>query len=202
MVPVRRPWPPPETGAPVQPVENSVSQASCIQTAFVRYQPGLTCTGRPRLAIASLRGGAIRKEMLPHCVQPPGAWPSPRAGLCQPGSRPHTKPRPSRTAPPRHPAREPGRHAPARSPCLRALMPSLKTPVPSSVEDSLVRSGFPVLCVSICGCFPWAFWAALWRVPRCAHMRGAESFTLAQNSWEKTCLVKRQAAFCGAICQM
>ncbi len=31
------------------------------------------------MARASLRGGAIRKEMLPHCVQPPGAWPPPRA---------------------------------------------------------------------------------------------------------------------------
>ena len=30
------------------------------------------------MAIASLRGGAIRKEMLPHCVQQPGAWPQPK----------------------------------------------------------------------------------------------------------------------------
>ncbi len=137
----------------MQPVENSVPQAGCIQAAFVKYQPQLSCTGRPRMAIASLRGGAIRKEMLPHCAQPPGAWPPQRAGLCQPGSRPQTKPRPPRTAPPTHPSREPGRHAPARSPCLRALMPSLKTPGPSSVEDSLVRSGFPVLSVFICGFF-------------------------------------------------
>ena len=27
---------------------------------------------------ASLRGGAYRKEMLPHCVQQPGAWPQPK----------------------------------------------------------------------------------------------------------------------------
>ncbi len=27
------------------------------------------------MAVASLRSGAIRKEMLPHCVQDPGAWP-------------------------------------------------------------------------------------------------------------------------------
>ncbi len=31
------------------------------------------------MARASLRGGAIRKEMLPHSVQPPGAWPRQRA---------------------------------------------------------------------------------------------------------------------------
>ena len=31
------------------------------------------------MAIVSLRGGAIRKEMLPHCVQQPGAGPPQRA---------------------------------------------------------------------------------------------------------------------------
>ena len=53
----------------MRPVENSVPQAGGIQAAFVRYQRRLTCTGRPRMARASLRRGAIRKEMLPHCVQ-------------------------------------------------------------------------------------------------------------------------------------
>ncbi len=38
MVPARRPWPPPETDAPVQPAENSLPQVGCIQAAFVRYQ--------------------------------------------------------------------------------------------------------------------------------------------------------------------
>ena len=31
------------------------------------------------MARASLRGGAIRKEMRPHCVQSPRAWPPQRA---------------------------------------------------------------------------------------------------------------------------
>ncbi len=46
-----------------------------------------------------------------------------RAGLCQPGSPPHTKPRPLRTAPPTYPSHEPWRHAPAR--CSRTATFSL-----------------------------------------------------------------------------
>ncbi len=38
MVTARRPWPPPETGAPVQPVGNRVPQAGCIESEFVRHQ--------------------------------------------------------------------------------------------------------------------------------------------------------------------
>ena len=88
------------------------------------------------MAIASLRNGAIRKEMLPHCVQPPGAWPPPRAGLCQPGSRPHTKPRPPRTGPPTHSSREPARHASG----AEQSRPSPLTPLPAGEGDKSRRN--------------------------------------------------------------
>ena len=149
------PGDPDSIGAPVRRNGTSLPQPGCIQAAFVRYQPRLTCTGRPRMAIASLRSGAIRKEMLAHCVQEPGAWPPLRApdsiGMSTRFAlAPQT---PSAARRPANPdsigiphVNRPDTPRLAAS-CLRALMPSLKTPGPSQS----LRSGFPVLSVSICG---------------------------------------------------
>ncbi len=84
------------------------------------------------MAKDSLRSGAIRKEMLPHCVQRPGVRPPQRAGLCQAGSRSHTKPRPPRAGPPTHPSREPGQHASGAEQTL--------TPNPSPGRERGIRA--------------------------------------------------------------
>ncbi len=53
VVPIPSGWPPPETGAPVRPNENTVPQAGCIQTAFVEYQRRLV-SGMMRSLLVTL----------------------------------------------------------------------------------------------------------------------------------------------------
>ena len=177
MVPARRPdsigmaapGDPDSIGIPLRPNGSSVPQAGRIQAAFVRYQPGLTCTGRPRMARASLRSGAIRKEMLPYCVQQPGAWPPQRAVPIESGrfalahqtpSAAHRAANPDSTCPdsigigiPPVNRGDIPMESGARFPCLHVLMLSLTTPGPSQS----LRSGFPLLSVFICGFFLSAF---------------------------------------------
>ncbi len=58
-------------------------------------------------------GGSSTSDIPSELLIPSGCQPQ-RAGLYQPGSRPHTESRPFRAAPPTQSSREPGRPAPAR----------------------------------------------------------------------------------------
>ncbi len=158
VVPMESGWPPPETGAPVQPVGNSVPRAGCIQAAFVRYQPRLACTGKPRMAIASLRRGAIRKEMLPHCVQERERGHPSEPGCVNP-VRART-PNPVRRAPHRQPIPHVNRGDTPRlaASCPRAFLTATRTflsrrlprqvRLPSSICVHLWFLPLSVLCAS------------------------------------------------------